>query len=480
MDLWRSALFIKERKAMTDDSPNGGTARMRIEVEDKNMRAFLVFDEPTENSPPFTEEEIKNILEQSGVIFGIKTDVIKELIETNQNAGKILISEGVPPIAGNDASFEYYFKTDKSLKPKILEDGHTDYKEVNLVDSVTKDAILIKKTPPTQGINGTDVYGKEIHPLPGKDCDIIVGPGTYKDANDKNIIKSSADGIIFFNEKKKSIEVQKLYVVPKSVDFSTGNINVKSSVDIHGDVKQHFSVTTPYNIQVKGIIENATINCGGSLSALGGIVGDGKQLIEVTGDIHTSYITNQKIKCHGSIYVNTEIRNTFIDCDDEVIVVKDSGVIIGGRISATNKVTASSIGNAYFVPTEIEVGVKLEHKAKFHAKETEKNAMQKHVDDIKKEIADAEERDEEIGSHYLKNLKDRLSEFCEKLDILRKEFKEIETLYHDVSEAIVSASRRVYPGTVVKIKNSVFEVKEELNNVKFVYEGGVIKCINLK
>ena len=84
----------------------------------------------------------------------------------------------------------------------------------------------------------------------------------------------------------------------------------------------------------------------------------------------------------------------------------------------------------------------------------------------------------EVGSPYLKNLNARGKECTEKLEKLRKEFKEIEVEYHNVANSVVTISRKVYPGTTIKIKNAVFEVKEELSNVKFVYESGMIKCIN--
>ncbi len=464
---------------MAEDSQNNNAIGAHIEFEESNMKAFFVFEESVEGQNPPNAEDLNKIIDQAGIKFGIKSETIKEILEGERKDGRLLIAEGMPPQAGEDAKLEFNFKTDKSLRPKILDDGHIDYKEISLVNSVTKDDVLITKTEAKPGIKGTDIFGKEIHAIPGKDFDIVVGPGTYKDPKDSLVIKASADGIIFYNDKKRSVEVQKLYTVPKSVDFSTGNINVKSSVDIKGDVKPHFSITTPYNVQVKGIVENATITCGGTLSVLGGIVGDGKQVIEATGDIHSGYINNQRIKCHGSVYISTEVRNTYIDCDDEVIIVKDSGVIIGGKISATNKISAATVGNAYYVPTELELGVKLELKEKYLAKEAEKNAMQKQVDEIKKEIEEAgQDALNEVGSPYLKNLNARGKECTEKLEKLRKEFKEIEVEYHNVANSVVTISRKVYPGTTIKIKNAVFEVKEELSNVKFVYESGMIKCIN--
>jgi uncharacterized protein len=454
--------------------------KMSVNVVENNMQAFLVCGENFQNDQ-ISKEEILRIIEQAGIKFGLKDDAINDVLGRGKPGERYLIVEGQPSIAGEDGRIDFYFTTDKSLRPKILEDGHIDYRDVNLVNSVTKDSILLKRTLATPGSNGKDVFGNTIFAVPGKDVEINIGQGVYKDPADGSLIKAAIDGIIFYQEKKHSIEVQKLYQIPKSVDYSTGNINVKSSVDIKGDVKPHFSITTPYNVQVKGIVESATITCGGTLSVNGGIVGDGKQLIDVGGDIHAAYINNQKIKCHGIVTVNTEMRNTFVCCDDEVVIVKDGGVIIGGQIYATNRITVPSIGNAYNVPTEICVGLKLEFKEKFQNKDAERKAFQKQVEEIKKEIDETEQSlPGDSDSTYLKSLRNRWEECNEKLEKIRKELKEIEVDYYNVANPVITVKKNIYPGVIIKIKHAVLEVNEMFSNVKFILEGGIIKTINLK
>jgi uncharacterized protein len=465
---------------MPDEIQATNTIKAYVEVVENNMKAYLVCKEDFPQDQ-ITREEVLGIIEQAGIKHGIKNEIITDIIENGKRGDSSFIAEGTPPIPGEDGKLDFYFTTDKSLRPKILDDGHIDYRDVNLVNSITKDSILIKKTFATPGSNGTDVLGNTIFAVPGKDVEINIGQGVYKDPVDGSLIKAAIDGIIFYQDKKHSIEVQKLYQIPKSVDYSTGNINVKSSVDIKGDVKPHFSITTPYNVQVKGLVENATITCGGTLSVNGGIVGDGKQLIEVGGDIHAAYINNQKIRCRGIVTVNTEMRNTFVCCDDEIVIVKDGGVIIGGQVCVTNRITAASIGNSYNVPTEICVGMKLEFKDKFLNKDAERKALQKQVEEIKKEIDEAEQNlPDEDDSMYLKSMRNRWEECNEKLEKLRKELKEIEVDYYDVVNPVVTVKKNIYPGVIIKIKHAVFEVNDMLSNVKFILESGIIKTINLK
>ncbi|PKL82920.1 MAG: hypothetical protein CVV24_07640 [Ignavibacteriae bacterium HGW-Ignavibacteriae-3] len=458
------------------------TDRVKVTVDENNMKAFVTVKEPgSEEETEITSQIVLDYIRNSGVKFGLRESVIDEIIESKSWGDRFLIAEGVTPINGEPASLELCFPTDISYKPQIKEDGHVDYKEVSIVHSTVKDHILVRKTPASKGMDGMDVYGHKILTYPGKDCDIKTGQGTYRDPENINLIKAAVDGIICYHSQNQFLEVQKLYVVQNSVDYSTGNINVKSSIEIKGDVKPDFSVTTPYNIEVKGVIEQASINCDGSLTVKIGIKGAPDKLIKTGGDIHANYIQNAQIKCRGSVYSGLEIRNTTIECDDQVVLVKAGGVIIGGKIMAVNNVTAASISNLYYVPTEIEVGINLQIKEKILEKEGQIKAANKLLAEVEKKIETIEKRPPgAVQGPSVSKLKEQKADFLKEIERLRNRLKEIQKDYFNVAGAFVSVSKTVYPGTIIKISGAVFEVKEELSHVIFRKERDEIKYTNLK
>ena len=467
---------------MSEDAQNSLAALVNLEIVEKKMKAFLVVKEPiSEQTPSITSQDLINILDKAGIKFGINTTILDEIINEKKWEERILVAEGLSPIPGEDARLEFTFSTDISLKPQIAEDGHVNFHEICVVNSIEKDAVLLKKVPATLGSKGMDIFGNEIPAGYGKDVGIILGQGTYKDPTDNLLIKSAIDGIIFYSAQKNSIEVQKLYVVQGSVDYSTGNINVKSSIEIKGDVKPGFSVTTPYNIQIKGTVEHAVLACDCDLTVQEGIVGDGKQLIRAGGDIRAGYINNQIIKCGGSVFVATEIRNSNIESNQEVTTLKNNGVIIGGKISATNKISSASIGNRYNVPTEIEVGVNFSFKEIYLNKEIEKIALQKMMENLKKNISLIEEQSQNSDMNpRLINFRMEYEAASEKLEKVRKELKEIEKFYYDAADPVVCVSKTVYPGTFIKIKQITYEVKDELSHVMFKLVNDEINCTILK
>ncbi len=466
---------------MADETLNIPVSPIKLEITDKKMKAFLMVNEPAADQEiSITVQDVLDSMAKEGIVYGINNNLIEDSIAGKKWGERILVAEGTQPIPGEDAKFEFSFPTGKSFRPQITENGHIDYHEISIVSSTEKDSVLVKKISAQYGPAGKDVCGNEVPAVCGKDISLQPGPGTYRDASDSSIIKAAADGIVFYDCNKNSIEVQKLFLIKDSVDFSTGNVHVKSSVEIKGDVKPGFSVTTPYDIQIIGSADQAGISCEGNLKVNKGLVGDGKQHIYAGGDIHAGYIHNQNVRCKGSLYVSTEIRNSNIECGNEIAIVKNTGLILGGKVFATNKLTAATIGNKYNVPTEIEVGIALELKEKHDQKKADMAAVHKSLITYNKKIEELTKlSDFNENNQRIKSLREECNACNSHLDNLGKELKEIEKQGTGIENPTVCVTKTVYPGTIIRIKHAFFEVKEELSRVKFALVLDEVTCTKL-
>ncbi|MFZ1520056.1 MAG: FapA family protein [Ignavibacteriaceae bacterium] len=467
---------------MSESVNNVIGGRVQVEVLDQKMKATVCIKAPTKDEEPeLVLQDVLVSLKLAGVKFGINEKIIDKYLNEKKWDQLFVAAEGVYPTVGNDAIFGYNFSTTKSLKPQITDNGHIDYKEINVICSANKDDLLVKKIAATQGTSGTDVFGNELPGKLGKDFVITAGSGTYKDPKDASIIKAASDGIIIYNEKSLIVEVQKLYAIPGCVDFSTGNVHVKSSVDVGGDVKTGFSITTPYDINVKGRIEHATIECEGNLNVKGGIVGDGKQVIKVGGDIHTGYIRDQQIICKGGVYAATEISGSTIESGDEVTLVKPDGRIVGGKIVASSKIVAGGAGNKYDVPTILEVGVNFEHRDRYLKKFEQINESHKQAETIKKkiELMDSTLPDPGMNAAY-KAVKDQHKAAIEHWERMCADLKEIEKDYFNVDNPVVMILKTAFNGVTIKIRHAVYEVKQDMTHVMFRLNGDQIECSPIK
>jgi len=447
-----------------------------LDVSDDNMNAYLEIASPDEvNGETVLLQEVLDFLAKKGIVYGVNTEAVKEIVDNKKWGVKTLIAEGLAPAPGKNASLEFFFPTDKSCRPQVSEDGHIDYHELSIVNSVVKDALLIKKTVSEQGTAGKNVLGKNIQPIPVTDVLVQTGPGTYRDQKDPLQIKALSDGVIFFDSSKNYVEVQKMYKVAGNVDFSTGNINVKSSVEIQGDVKPGFSVKTPYNVQINGSVEQASIACEGTLKVNKGILGDSKQVISSNGDMHIGYVNNQILKCKGKMFIQTEIRNTIIECCDEITIVKTIGVILGGKIYVANRLTAANIGNKYNVATEIEIGMNFDLKAKHDQKINDIIALHKTIENVNKNISLISHSDQNDDNNIkLITLRDEYEAYVKKMDMLHKDLHEFEKEFYNVENPMLVVVGKIYPGVTLRLRHAHYDIKEELSHIKFVLENGEI------
>ena len=454
---------------MAENPPKVTGQTIKVDITDRKMKAFISVKEPDAGQPQSVNtNDLNYALEKAGVKYGVKEEVVNEIITGKKWGQKFLVALGTDPTPGEDGRVEYFFPTEISLRPQIKEDGRVDYKEISVVNSVEKDALLVRKTAPTLGTKGVDVTGTAVAAVNGKDINISLGQGVSKDKDDALLIKATVDGVVFFNPRNGNLEVQQLYIIPGSVNYSTGNVHVKSSVEIRGDVEAGFSIATPYNVEVKGVVEVAKVTCEGTLKVKDGITGDGVNLIKVGGDLHSGYLNNQRIQCGGSVYIATEIRNSFIECEDEVMIMKPNGIIIGGKITAASKVTAPTIGNIYSIPTEIEVGIIPKFKEKFITKDKERAVVQKQMDELKQKIsAIAQNSREGTIDPRLAAYKNQWVDCSAKLETLINEAKEFEEAYQNVADPGVYVTKTVYPGVLIRIKSVNYEVHEELSHVMF-------------
>lgn len=449
---------------------------LSIEISPDKMQATLLIKTPEDGMDALLSPlKLYNILDRAGVKIGLDRRIIEKILQEKLWDEKFLIAEGTKPVEGASAVIEFYFQTDISLRPKINEFGYVDYKDVCGISSVEKNAILLKKIPAGKGLPGRDIEGNELSAQKGKDILINAGKGTYWDQEDDTILRAAYDGIIFYNPQNHKVEVQQVFVIPGSVDYSTGNINVKSIVEIKGDVKPGFTVISPYNVFVKGVVEQGFISCDGCLRVGSGIIGNNNYIIRVGGDLHSGYINNQHVICDGSVYVSTEIRKSRIECNNDVIVEKNHGIIIGGLTKAARKVSAAYIGNSYGVSTEITVGVNSQIGEILSQKIEERAEMENHLKKLLNQITTvAQTSPPTVFETHLQIFKKHWNEINNRCEKVKAEINNLETEYYSVEGPSVEIARTIFHGTVINIKRATYEVKEDLSSVKFVLEDNQI------
>ena len=451
-----------------------------IEISKDEYEAFITVHNPI-NEGDFNSEDIKQFLKDNNIVHGVKEEVIENIFQKKKFNQSILIASGQIVIDGKDGEIKYYF--DPKVKPKVDAKGNVNYKELNLIQNVKKGQNIVEVTPPVEGVEGNTVFGKKIPPKIGKPYPLPVGKNADPDPNNPNILTAGIDGHVML--KGRNIEVDPVFIIKESVDFSTGNIDYIGSVIINGDVKSGFSVKAKNDVEVNGIVEDAIIEAGGNVLLKTGFVGRGEGKIIAEGKVMAKFCENENIISEDDIIIGEYLMHSNIQTKGKLIVTEQKGIIVGGEIFAIKGVEANIIGNQNYALTKIFVGINKEIKEKINEK---KSLLMKNLDS---------EKEVEKATHMLmrrklikkelpedkKELFDKLKQVKEKIEKekneLISEWKNIEKELEKFKDGIVKVFDVVYPGTSITIFNKQIEVNEALKNVFYKYTEKEILAVDL-
>lgn len=449
---------------------------MSVRVSSDQMEAHVTFF-PPEGGKSLAKSDILSTLESNLVFYGIRLNVVNELVIKKSYEQEILIAQGTPPQNGQDATLKFHIELNKKASPKIDEDGQIDYRLLDTIENVTKGQLLVSMIPPTAGVSGMTVSNKEIPAKPGKSINLPKGKNT-EITDDKLGLLASIDGKAELLDKK--VHVYSVHEVRESVDNSTGNIDFVGNVVINGNVLSGFEVKAGGFIEVKGVVEGATLIAAGNIVLKRGMQGMGKGSIVSGGNVVARFIESGKVSAKGDVIAEA-IMHSNVHCGGKIKVAGKKGLLVGGKLHAGHGISALTIGSPMATFTELEVGVDPEIRKEYDALKKDLEIME---NDIKKaeQVLTLLGKMESSGQplpldkQLLKSkAKNTVNNLNDKLEEAKIRILELEETILSVSESKVSASKTVYPGVTVAIGASSIRVKDIVEYATFRREHGEVR-----
>jgi len=354
-----------------------------VEISEDNMQAYVIFkrveeDDETEIAYEIDYDAVVEILRRNKVVFGLKKEMIKDAIAEETYDKQYLVAEGVPPKDGRDASVEYKKNIEASMKPKLDEFGNVDYLNVDNYISVKAGDVLAVYTSMIKSMAGINVMGKNVK---GRDVRNMPAPLGKNTAflEDKSTIVAKIDGQLQIIAGK--IVVTSVLVINNDVDTLNGNVNFIGAVKIRGNVCAGMKVKAQGSIEINGTVESAVVEAGGDIIINGGVKGMGKAIISSGGNIVTRYIETAYVKAKGDITTNSIIQSN-VESDGKVSVTGSNGSIIGGKVSAANKIICKKLGSKNFSPTTVEAGLSATIQKQFDDLSERIEGLRKEIDKL--------------------------------------------------------------------------------------------------
>ncbi len=432
------------------------------EIARDKLEAKILVTAP-DGGKTFSFDELKNELFNKKIIYGIKEEVIRDIVENGRFEVWFTVAEGKGPVNGIDGKVAYSFETNRQIKPKYLDDGSVDYKQLNLISNVKTGDALAQIFRPTNGTPGMDVYGTTIPAKRGKE--VNVRPGKNVEVDSEGLKFSAArDGQVYISENK--LNVSEVYEVAGDIDTSTGNVSFNGTVAVRGNVKSGFTVEATGDIHINGVVEAATLKAKGNIALSRGIQGNNQAYIEAGGNLVAKYIENAKIKCMGDIHADCILHSEVV-AKGKIVLAGKKSLVVGGDIRVGEELRARIIGSHMGTNTRIEVGIDPDDKVRYDELKNELLEIERNSENLKKTIdllgrmaktSQIPKSKEEI---LVKSLK-TYQFLKEKHQSLSNQFQQLDAKIQSLSNGKVHASGTIYPGVKIIILNSARFINDEM------------------
>lgn len=291
---------------------------------------------------------------QQGISYGVNTRLADRLSHDEHKYFTLYpIAKGKPAFDGENGNIIDRFPRVIERVLEVDEFGQVDYTALNQIRNVKQGQEICHLIRPTEGEPGRTVLDQEIPAKSGKSVPLPAGRNTEISEDGISLLASISGHVEFTG---RSFHVKPVMDIPGNVDFSTGSITFFGDVNVHGDVLSGFTVQAMGNIHVDGVVEaGSTVEAGGDLVVVKGILGDGNTVIRAQRCLFSKYIENATVYVRENLQTDC-ILNGNVYCNGEVQVRSGRGSIMGGRIWAADKISATAVGSKSECRTAVSLG----------------------------------------------------------------------------------------------------------------------------
>lgn len=450
-----------------------------VRISYDEMQAYVSLANPG-SEESYSKSEVMASLAAQGIKIGIDEAAIDRLIEQQRYGREILVAEGTPAEDGQDASYIYNFNQTLNNKPVIREDGSVDYWSVRAIETVEEGQVIATYIDPVDGHHGMTVTGKLLMAKRGRPLPPLTGKGFERAADNHTYIATDTGKIEMNNNR---IMILPVYEIKDDVNLTTGNVDFRGDVVIHGNVTSGARIHATGSVTIDGIAEGCTIEAGKDIILRGGFLGGYKGVIKSKGNIVAKFIEYATIEAAGTIEL-TSALNCNIVCYDRIFVNGKTANIVGGNIYGASGIEAYSLGTAAEVRTVIRAGISrelLESAAGLRENVSELNAI---IEKINTGLAQFDAAAAKMNLDVSRDerrvslLRARIAKQAE-LAKFREELERTETIMDRSRDARIRVSKTVYPGVAVEINGSVNVLRDEQISVEFRERQGNVVMVDM-
>lgn len=451
-------------------------------IEESNMKAYMFLSAPGEGGGDLSKDSILSFLKNNMIVHGVNHEALDYFLDHPVYNSGFIVAEGTLPKNGKDAEIIYNFDVDTTASILKEKNGKVDFKDKNLVQNVVGGQQLAEKIPAEKGVQGRTVIGNILEPRNGIDKELKLGNNTELSKDGLKVIATCNGQVMLVSDK---ITVEDIYYVDGDVNLITGNIHFLGTVVVKGNVEDSFSVKASGNIEIMGNVGKCTLDALGSIIVHQGINAEENGHIKAGKSIMAKFIQNSHVEAGEIVFVTDGILNSYVDSNGKIICKGKRATIVGGKLRATEEISAKTFGSLSVGSTILEVGFDPKSKERLLTLEKQKDILDKELDDIDRNFVTLGSMKLKMRNHFPPEKQEMLEDMESKIIVLKEELsdiaKENDEIYKHIKEfksvGKISASASVHQGVKIYIRDAFLDIKNDLKRITFINEDSIIKTI---
>jgi hypothetical protein len=428
----------------------------RVYLSRFGMVAWLFIFPPVGETGQVTMESVGRAIQAAGVTSGLDSAALLRVVGEKKYYDLIPIACGTAPVEGVDGTVEEHYPREHKQEIMVDENGTADYRSLTYVQHIEKGDVICDILPPVEGQPGLRVDGKIMETKRVRPAKVPGGSNTELSEDGTQLVASIDGHLVFSNNV---FLVRPLLDIPGDVDYSTGNVDFRGDVHVHGDVRENFFVRATGTVTVDGTVEAANIEAGGDVVVSCGVLGDNRATIKSGGCVRVKYLESCVTYASKGVYADC-IVTARVNSDDIISVTTGRGTVIGGTLTAGNKITAHMIGSQSGMKTSLVLGVLPYNQEKLRNEMDDLRTVRREMEEVNK-VVERMEAEQDLNlemegmNEKLAKARLRRSVLSMKEEKLRKAQEQYQSAVPDLSKCRVECDI-MYPGTSLKVQEAVW------------------------
>jgi hypothetical protein len=142
-------------------------------------------------------------------------------------------------------------------------------------------------------------------------------------------------------DKAGALDVVALHVHAAAVDLHSGNLDTDGSLEIARDVSDGMSVRAGVDLSIKGTVEAARIEAGGSIEIGGGVIGGEAGQVRARGNLKLRHALSARLFAGGTLEVLRSVSTSELHARE----ISVGGALLGDRAFAESRITVRDAGS---------------------------------------------------------------------------------------------------------------------------------------